>query len=70
LYADAKFAPDDVLLFGRETSGLPDAIHAKFTAAQRLRLPMVPGSRSMNLANTVSVVLFEAWRQNGFLGGG
>jgi tRNA (cytidine/uridine-2'-O-)-methyltransferase len=70
LYADAKFAPDDVLLFGRETSGLPDAIHAEFTTAQRLRLPMVPGSRSMNLANTVSVVLFEAWRQNGFLGGG
>ena len=68
-YAEAKFSAGDVLLFGRETSGLPDAIHAEFNSAQRLRLPMVAGSRSMNLANTVSVVVFEAWRQNGFLGG-
>lgn len=68
LYAAAKFRPGDVLLFGRETSGLPDEIHAEFDAAQRLRLPMVSGSRSMNLANTVSVVVFEAWRQNGFGG--
>jgi tRNA (cytidine/uridine-2'-O-)-methyltransferase len=70
VYAEARFRPDDVLLFGRETSGLPDAVHAEFDDAQRLRLPMVTGSRSMNLANTVSVVLFEAWRQNGFVGGG
>jgi tRNA (cytidine/uridine-2'-O-)-methyltransferase len=69
LYASAAFRPDDVLLFGRETSGLPDAIHAQFDDAQRLRLPMQPGSRSMNLANSVSVVVFEAWRQNGFVGG-
>jgi tRNA (cytidine/uridine-2'-O-)-methyltransferase len=61
--------PGDVLLFGRESGGLPDAIHAEFDAGQRLRLPMRPGSRSMNLANTVSVVAFEAWRQNGFAGG-
>ena len=67
-YASAEFATGDVLLFGRETSGLPDQVHSEFTAAQRLRLPMVPGSRSMNLANTVSVVVFEAWRQNGFAG--
>lgn len=66
LYAAAKFGPGDVLLFGRETSGLPEDIHAEFSAGQRLRLPMVAGSRSMNLANTVSVVVFEAWRQNGF----
>ena len=70
LYADATFGPGDVLLFGRETSGLPEAIHAEFKAGQRLRLPMKAASRSMNLANTVSVVVFEAWRQNGFLGGG
>ncbi len=70
LYADAKFGPGDVLLFGRETSGLPDEIHAEFSAGQRLRLPMVAGSRSMNLANAVSVVVFEAWRQNGFVGSG
>ena len=69
LYAEAEFGPDDVLLFGRETSGLPNEIHTEFNAEQRLRLPMVMGSRSMNLANTVSVVLFEAWRQNGFVGG-
>lgn len=69
LYAAATFASNDVLLFGRETSGLPDEIHAEFSADQRLRLPMVAGSRSMNLANTVSVVVFEAWRQNGYLNG-
>jgi len=69
LYAEAHFMPGDVLLFGRESGGLPDAIHAEFNAEQRLRLPMRPGSRSMNLANTVSVVVFEAWRQNGFAGG-
>ena len=68
-YAEAEFGSGDVLLFGRETSGLPDEIHAEFSDTQRLRVPMVTGSRSMNLANTVSVVLFEAWRQNGFLGG-
>ena len=68
-YSAAKFATDDVLLFGRETRGLPDEIHAEFSADQRLRLPMVTGSRSMNLANSVSVVVFEAWRQNGFLNG-
>jgi len=70
LYAAAKFRAGDVLLFGRETSGLPDEIHAEFSADQRLRLPMVSGSRSMNLANTVSVAVFEAWRQNGFVRGG
>jgi len=69
LYAVANFSPGDVLLFGRETRGLPDEVHAEFTADRRLRLPMVSGSRSMNLANSVSVVVFEAWRQNGFLSG-
>ena len=69
LYSVASFGAGDVLLFGRETSGLPDVIHAEFNADQRLRLPMVAGSRSMNLANTVSVVVFEAWRQHGFLNG-
>lgn len=68
-YSVAKFGPGDVFLFGRETRGLPEAIHAEFSDDQRLRLPMVAGSRSMNLANSVSVVIFEAWRQNGFLKG-
>ena len=69
LYAQANFGAGDVLLFGRETRGLPEDVHAEFSADQRLRLPMVAGSRSMNLANSVSVVVFEAWRQNGFLNG-
>lgn len=67
-YTNVEFRSCDVLLFGRETSGLPDEVHAEFTNSQRLRVPMVAGSRSMNLANTVSVVVFEAWRQNGFPG--
>lgn len=69
VYANAQFAFGDVLLFGRETSGLPEGVHAEFDPQQRLRLPMTAGSRSMNLANTVSVVVFEAWRQNGFMNG-
>ena len=69
LYAQAAFCENDVLLFGRETSGLPEAIHHEFSPGQRLRLPMLPGSRSMNLANTVSVAVFEAWRQIGYAGG-
>ncbi len=69
-YADIAFRPDDVLVFGPESRGLPPEILAQFEADHRLRLPMLPDSRSMNLSNTVSVVVFEAWRQNGFTGGG
>jgi tRNA (cytidine/uridine-2'-O-)-methyltransferase len=58
-----------VLLFGPESRGLPPDVLAQFDAAHRLRLPMRAGSRSMNLSNAVSVVVFEAWRQNGFVGG-
>jgi len=68
-YADIAFEPDDVLLFGPESRGLPPEILDRFDAEHRLRLPMLPGSRSMNLSNAVSVVVFEAWRQNGFAGG-
>ena len=68
-YADIAFRPDDVLLFGPESRGLPPEILGQFDADHRLRLPMLPGSRSMNLSNAVSVVVFEAWRQNGFTGG-
>ena len=68
-YATANFQADDVLLFGPESRGLPPEILAQFDMAHRLRLPMLPGSRSMNLSNAVSVVVFEAWRQNGFAGG-
>ena len=65
---DVRFAPDDALVFGSETSGLPERILADFAAAARLRLPMRPGSRSLNLSNAVAVAVFEAWRQVGFAG--
>jgi tRNA (cytidine/uridine-2'-O-)-methyltransferase len=68
-YAEAGFAPDDVLLFGPETRGLPREILAGLPAAMRLRLPMREGSRSLNLANAVAVVVYEAWRQQGFKNG-
>ncbi|MCP1772516.1 tRNA (cytidine/uridine-2'-O-)-methyltransferase [Neisseria perflava] len=65
----AEFQPGDVFLFGPETRGLPSEILDSLPAAQKLRLPMLPESRSMNLSNTVAVMLFEAWRQNGYAGG-
>ena len=68
-YTDIAFRAGDVLLFGPESRGLPPDILDRFESGCRLRLPMLPGSRSMNLSNAVSVVVFEAWRQNGFAGG-
>jgi tRNA (cytidine/uridine-2'-O-)-methyltransferase len=65
-YTDAIFQPDDVLLFGPETRGLPESILTSLPEQQRLRLPMLPESRSLNLSNTVAVTLYEAWRQQGF----
>lgn len=67
-YATIDFRADDVLLFGPESRGLPAEVLGLFDADHRLRLPMLPGSRSMNLSNAVSVTVFEAWRQNGFAG--
>jgi len=69
-YADARFAAGDVLAFGPESHGLPEAVLAQIAPANRLRLPMVAGSRSLNLANAVAVVVYEAWRQLGFAGAG
>lgn len=63
---DAAFAPGDWLVFGSETSGLAPQLRESFTPAQRLRLPMRAGQRSLNLSNAVAVTVFEAWRQNGF----
>lgn len=65
----AEFRPGDVFLFGPETRGLPAEILERLPENQKLRLPMLPGSRSMNLSNTVAVMLYEAWRQNGYQGG-
>ncbi len=58
----------DVFLFGPEPTGLPAAVIEAFPAERRLRVPMVPDSRSLNLSNAVAVVVYEAWRQNGFAG--
>ncbi|MET0807463.1 MAG: tRNA (cytidine(34)-2'-O)-methyltransferase [Pseudoxanthomonas sp.] len=64
-----RYAPGDALLFGPETRGLPAEVLARLPAEQRLRLPMRPDNRSLNLSNSIAVVVFEAWRQQGFLGG-
>ena len=63
------YRPGDVFLFGPETRGLPGEVLDKLPAEQRLRLPMRPDNRSLNLSNTVAVMVFEAWRQQGFDGG-
>jgi tRNA (cytidine/uridine-2'-O-)-methyltransferase len=63
------FDPDDVFVFGRETSGLSAEMMAEFPPEHRLRLPMLPGQRSLNLSNAVAVMVFEAWRQRDFAGG-
>ena len=63
---DTAFMPGDWLVFGSETRGLSEAIRDAFAASQRLKLPMQPGQRSLNLSNSVAVTVFEAWRQNGF----
>ena len=67
---EARFAAGDVLVFGCETAGLPDAVLAQFAADARLRIPMRPGVRSLNLSNAVAVAVYEAWRQAGFPGAG
>jgi tRNA (cytidine/uridine-2'-O-)-methyltransferase len=67
---EARFQGGDVLVFGAETSGLPQEVLESFAPAQRLRLPMRPGNRSINLSNAVAVTVFEAWRQLGFAGAG
>jgi tRNA (cytidine/uridine-2'-O-)-methyltransferase len=67
-YHDVAYRPGDALLFGPESVGLPDEVKAAQWVTERLRLPMLPGVRSLNLANSASVVVYEAWRQNGFQG--
>jgi len=67
-YTEPRYAPGDAFVFGAETSGLPQALLESFAPERRLRLPMRPGNRSLNLSNAVAVVAFEAWRQLGFAG--
>ena len=64
-----EFHSDDVFVFGRETSGLPPEVMAEFAEERRLRLPMLAGQRSLNLSNAVAVMVFEAWRQQGYSDG-
>jgi tRNA (cytidine/uridine-2'-O-)-methyltransferase len=68
-YAAIEYRAGDVFVFGAETRGLPEALRADFPPERTLRLPMRPGNRSLNLSNAVAVVVFEAWRQQGFAGG-
>lgn len=68
-YADVAYAAGDVLLFGPEPTGLAPEVLADTHVTGALRIPMLAGRRSMNLANAASVVVYEAWRQHGFAGG-
>ena len=66
LYTDISYQPGDVLMFGAEPTGLPPEVLADERVTARVRLPMLPGRRSMNLANTASIAVYEAWRQHDF----
>ena len=65
-YHEPDYRSGDALVFGPETRGLPQAMLDALPPEQRLRIPMLPDSRSLNLSNTVAVTVYEAWRQNGF----
>jgi tRNA (cytidine/uridine-2'-O-)-methyltransferase len=67
-YTDVAFQPEDVLLFGPEPTGLSEEVLSHPRVTERVRIPMVPGRRSLNLANSAAVVTYEAWRQQGFPG--
>ncbi|MEW8295826.1 MAG: tRNA (cytidine(34)-2'-O)-methyltransferase [gamma proteobacterium symbiont of Ctena orbiculata] len=69
-YAEVGFAAGDALLFGPESRGLPRQLLDALEADQRIRIPMLAQSRSLNLSNAVALILYEAWRQSGFAGGG
>ncbi len=66
LYTAPSYAANTAFVFGPESRGLPDDVLARFPPTQRLRIPMKPGARSLNLANAVSIVTYEAWRQLDF----
>lgn len=69
LFGGTPFLPGDVFVFGSETAGLRPEVRDQFPEQQRVRLPMLPGQRSLNLSNSVAVVVFEAWRQQDYAGG-
>lgn len=67
-YVDIAYRPGDVLMFGRESVGLPEEVKHDPHVTARVRLPMLPSLRSLNLANSASIAVYEAWRQQGFTG--
>ena len=68
-FAQVTFCVGDVFVFGSETKGLAPTLRNSFPETQRIRLPMRPDNRSLNLSNSVAIVVYEAWRQQGFVGG-
>lgn len=68
-FSTTDFMAGDFFVFGSETKGLSSEIHQFFQEEHRIRLPMRPNNRSLNLSNSVAIVVYEAWRQNGFTGG-
>jgi tRNA (cytidine/uridine-2'-O-)-methyltransferase len=68
-FSDVAYLPGDVLMFGPEPTGLPAEVLADPHVTDRLRIPMLPGRRSLNLANSAAVAVYEAWRQHGYAGG-
>lgn len=67
-YTEVSYQPGDVLMFGKESSGLPAEVKTDPHITARVRLPMLPSLRSLNLANAASIAVYEAWRQNDFAG--
>jgi tRNA (cytidine/uridine-2'-O-)-methyltransferase len=67
IYSDIGYVPGDVLLFGPEPTGLPAEVLDDPRLSDRLRIPMIPGRRSLNLSNAASIAAYEAWRQHGFI---
>lgn len=65
-YTDVTFSKNDVFLFGPETRGLPPDILSKIPTENKLRIPMLANSRSLNLSNSAAIMIYEAWRQQGF----
>ncbi len=68
-HASADYQPGDAFVFGSESRGLPINVLADIDENHRLRLPLIPGNRSLNLSNAVAIMVYEAWRQQGFAGG-
>lgn len=68
IFSSLTFQPGDWFIFGAESCGLPANVRDSFPLTQRIRLPMRPDNRSLNLSNAVAVTVFEAWRQNDYLG--